>query len=526
MNKRVLGCFLLVACGIHGYQHTAKSFLSTINPFQLNFPERISSFYPDRRQVKECGWGGSLQLVGIWQDSRESEKLAEYFFPFNKNTLVAGEWSSAAAAARTNDLVAEYFGLFTRPLGNEDVRLGNFQSSLCMKPQHKVYGVGISWQQRLPKCLWFDISTAIVQVRNKLHMHEVIENVGSGNTPSGAYSNMTDALASTRLDFGRFTNCVMKKNGFADIEVRLGMESEICGTCATGGMYLGGVIPTGNRVGKVGSPDCSCANSCPTSSALSSEKNRYLFSPVVGNNHHYGFMFGAYSALLVFHDSCDNPVSFHTDLNCRYLFENTQRRSFDVKGKPWSRYIPVWATGAISDAQTTPVISDLKPLINYSTLCAKVTPGWSMDWNSALRYKRSCFAIELGSNVFVREGERVCISESLRPNLGFADVYNWAGRGVTFTTSLETINNDNFGAAVDFNMNGNAEYVSITTSQLDSESAASPAVFNATLYGAASGEWNNCRLPLFASVGGGYTFTADNASVEGWTIWCKIGCSF
>ncbi|OGB96988.1 hypothetical protein A3F06_01390 [candidate division TM6 bacterium RIFCSPHIGHO2_12_FULL_36_22] len=507
-----------------GYSYSGKSFFSAINPFQLSFPERIAAFRSDRMFAKECGWGGAIQVVGFWQQSNDSDGLAKYFFPFDKCALIAGEVGSSAVKAHSADLLANYFGVYTEPVsstvGIPSPNTLTFQSSLSMCPKHKVYGVGLAWEQRLWRCFWADVSTSIVQVQNKLNFKEKIQNAGGGDVPDDAYANMTEALASNKFNYGRFSNCTMKKSGFADVELRLGWEKDLCEGCGVGGLYIGTVIPTGN---KPGNTDLSATATTGVNSDPC-DWGRYIFQPIVGNNHHWGILFGSYGRLDLFNSGSGCPLTLLTDCTAKYLFSNCQKRSYDLKGKPWSRYIHTWNDSSADANDLT--ISDLIPLINYTTLQSSVRPGWSLDWNTALHYTYRCFGLEAGVNVFVREGENICITGKIRNGIGLADLYEWADSDTVVTESLETVSFDAWGNATDTDIDGNDIFLTISQSDLDVISAAAPAVFNGTFYGALSYEWNNCKLPVFFNGGGSYTVTSDNGAVSNWVAWIKVGVSF
>lgn len=533
LMKRLLKLSLvsLIAFGAvadcdHGY--TSKSFFSNINPYQLSFPSRISFFRSDRMYAKDCGWGSAFQAVGFWSQTSASDDLARYFFPFNKTSLVAGEYYASATQSRTNDLLANYFGVFTNNVTNgsgvpTDL---TFQSTISMCPKSKTYGVGLTWSQRLFNCFWADVSTSIVQVQNELNFKEKVSNYGADNVPDGSYGTMSAALSSNRAHYGRFTNNTMKKSGVADVELRLGMEKDICDCCGVGGIYAGVVIPTGNKPGKTDSSATTVGSSSKTAMNTMEpcDWGRYIFQPIVGNNHHWGVIIGSYGRLEVFHSNDGCPLTLMTDCTGKYLFSNCQKRSFDPYDKMWGRYIHVLTDSTADPASVS--LTDFKPLINYSTLNANVTPGWSIDWNTALHYQLNCWGFEAGMNVYAREMEKVSINQNLQNGLGFADLYSWADDIGLYTNSLETIQNDGWGNQTDTDANGNDVYVVINKGDLDPFSAAAPSVLNSTFYGALSFEWDNCKVPTFFSGGGSYTFTSDNGAADCWTAWIKIGLSF
>ncbi len=65
-----------------------------------------------------------------------------------------------------------------------------------------------------------------------------------------------------------------------------------------------------------------------------------------------------------------------------------------------------------------------------------------------------------------------------------------------------------------------------TASQINFDSAAHPAIFSTTIYGALgyncqAGDW-----PTFVLVGSSYDFSSINTSLHRWLVWIKGGIGF
>src|SRR5581483_4712736 len=146
------------------------------------------------------------------------------------------------------------------------------------------------------------------------------------------------------MQFGLIpTKQTLKKSGVADLELKIGHDSCCSESCYVNG-YLGVLVPTGNR-----------------------PKARYIFEPIIGFNRHVGLLFGGEMCYELW-CGCDSSLIWEAAVDSRYLFSGRERRSFDLKYRPWSRYLLVYATPADAAAGI------VSPGINFFTQDFKVTP--------------------------------------------------------------------------------------------------------------------------------------------------------
>jgi hypothetical protein len=157
----------------------------------------------------------------------------------------------------------------------------------------------------------------------------------------------------------------MKKTGLADIEFKIGYEW-LQHEPAHMETYLGLIIPTSNK-----------------------QNGQYVFEPIIGRGRHAGVMFGSSLGLDIWENAAgDKMIRFELANHSEYLFDRHQIRSFDLKNKPWSRYIDLYANEEQAQeaaALTNPAfgITLATPGINVLTQQVKVTPGLVHDINSA-----------------------------------------------------------------------------------------------------------------------------------------------
>jgi len=480
--------------------HTSKSFFAIRPPFQESSPELVSGYRYERYHARTSGIDGAIQIVGFGGQSTNPTALAKYFMPFcNKQlkaTLTEEEFPRDA-------VYAQHFNIFTQT--------GTFESVLTFSPKQTYGGLGVSYRQDFlankdrTGFFWASISLPVEHVRNDMELCEKVTDTGGGANPDDdvtVVANMTQAFAQTDWQFGKIM-CAQSLTGVADVQVKLGYEwlHPLCHVEA----YIGATIPTGNK---------------PT--------GKFVFEPVVGNGRHGGIMFGSACGFDLWHN---NGTSLHIEwaINNQYLFSNTQHRSFDLKGKPWSRYMEVYANQAEAQAAHDQTNLQLRANqssdgINIFTKPMHVTPGFSYNVNAALVVNSvRGFSGEIGYNVYSRDQE--CVSLDCGWVEGPA-LKALLGDGATQPLRNITPNIDIDQEITPVPLADYADSI-IKLEDLDLDSAAHPAYLSHTFYGTAGYRWDKRSYPTFASLGASYEFsTVSNAVLDRWMVWGKAGVSF
>lgn len=273
---------------------------------------------------------------------------------------------------------------------------------------------------------------------------------------ASAPADVTQAFQQATWKYGKIASgCTHTLTRLADIELMFGYGWD-CGDCAYMTSYAGIIIPTSKR---------------PSA--------EWVAAPVVGNGFHVGLMTGhVYEMLLSDGNGCGGIWKYRLDTNARYLFRNTQKRSFDLCNKEWSRYMMVWAskdayTQAIGlnhirgTAELTPFHDPVDGLeafnlygylaknpvkdndgqpsrgysagINAFTHDVRVTPGFQFRLNNAVYYQGECLRAEFGWNMFARQQECVEFACAWDKQVAFADASYAGGVGLN---SHRTIHND------------------------------------------------------------------------------------
>jgi hypothetical protein len=486
---------------------TSHSYLAQRQFFQSADPIRESFFRNDVMEARIDGWGGAFQIVPFGGKSYNESDIAKYFMPFGKTSLSVVEFQNNTATpdgAANRDLEARHFNIETNnsvTFEESDVP-NSFQSVISFCPKQTVVGVGFEWKQALCRRdddsvrFYFEASFPFVHVENNMNLTERIINDGNGavdalgldNAPRVA--NMTQAFRQASWKFGKVPGCTLVKNGVSDLELKLGwntIDSEMCHM----NTYVGIIVPTGDR---------------PT--------GEFLFEPVTGP-HHTGVQWGNNIGFEVW--SCrDHMVTFEIDTNARYLFRADEVRSFDVYDQSWSRYKEVYrnqeeAQAALSAGSSGAGTSG----INVFTKCLEVSPRYRVTSNSAFVYKYCHFMGEIGYNFYAAHAEEVNLCK-WNEEVQFKDI-----SGLGNTNIARTIRNNFTNEAIAL-----ANYSPIPKSQLNLESAATPAVLTNIIYGSIGYNWGDRCYPTFVSIGGSVEFTQANTALNRWMVWGKMGVSY
>ncbi len=502
----LLGLAASVRADVSGH-----TFFSVRPVFQTTFPEKVTLFRNDRAKAREDGWMGAMQAVVFGGRSTKSRDLAKFFLPFGKDSLIFAELAAPGVGAPPagnpygRDVVAENFNIATAS--------DSFKSQVSFRPRQTFVGAGFDWIQYIgwgcepcDKRWWFEVSFPVVNVKNDMRLTETILNQGTpfsvnaGNLNTSVAEAFTgvkglaigtgNAVTGSGWQFGKIDGS-RNRTGVADVELKLGYDW-ICCDDYHAYSYVGLVVPTGNK-----------------------PKGEYVFEPIVGNNRHFGVMWGTAFGFEWWR-SCDGDkaLNWEFELNGRYLFRNTQTRSFDLYNKQWSRYQVVYRNFA--DAASQAAFEG----INVFTQRVRVKPRFSMDLNSGFVFTACRFEGELGFNFWARQGETAKLKDPFPTTISLAAIPLAAAtisRAITireqFTGALPAV-----VVAAEYATNA------IQEQDINFESVAHPCAISHTAYGSMGYTFDWC-WPIFVGVGGSYEFSALNTALNRWMVWGKIGVS-
>ncbi len=511
------------ACDCKASSH---SFFSIHPVFTVISPEYLvhsRDFY----KAYSHGRCSTFQATLLGGKSTKNENLARFFNPTCKTVLNVNEQQLA-----NTDILASQLNIYTVD--------GTFASTVEFKPRHSYIGVGLNYQQRFYETcngngIWLSVSGPVLRVKNKVEIVENITNTGGGaitaptltpviggcpavcpnscNTdclvdPMQALqpvASVAAAFAQPSWCFGRIDNNHHTKTRLGDLTVRVGYET-VNKEDVHADSFIGAIIPTGNK-----------------------PKAIEVFEPIVGHNHHWGVILGGNVGMEVW-QSCESDTTICSELDfaITYLFQRKERRSFDLKGKPWSRYMQFYSSAAQAQLAATTLNPTVAltlhtPGIDILTQDLKVKPGYYGMFNGAIVLNRACFELEVGGNVFARQAECVHFGDCGFPTgAALKDIAVGGGQ----TGLFQTINND-FGNNCTGTTVVNFDNNLITADDVDLGSAAHPATITSTMYGSLAYTFNSsCDYPMFVAAGGSYEFSPDNVGLNRWMAWGKFGVAF
>jgi hypothetical protein len=481
-SKYFLIALLFSLLSIQANNVTSKSFFSTLPVYQSYSPIHRSAInWPQRSKKGKNNL--FLNITGFGGASTNKTDLMKYFGINNKETLTITEDNTPS---NRSDILAWNFNIATTG--------ANFKSTLKFEPKQKFSGFAISGRLYVKEKLWVEGIMPIVKVENNMNLTEtVITPGGATRTTAGTFlfdntatyvGNMQEAFKQTGMKYGKI-NRKQNKTGIADIEFKVGYDSILTEKCYWT-MYGGLIVPTSNK------PNA-----------------EYIFEPIYGNGQHAGFMLGNEFGYEVTKNDTYG-IWVHGMIHGQYLFSNTQKRSFDLQGKPWGRYLSVYTSSTVLPT------NNVTWGINHLTQDVKVSPRSTRALSASfnIKYKEKTY-LELGYAYTYRQAEEVALKEKWSKTIGIANSTLVAAETATGRSIGHDINGSTDGA-----------YLPITESDLDLSSAAHPTVFSFTGYASITRKLHYHDFPLVTALGASYEAGADNTTLKRWTVWGKLGGSF
>jgi hypothetical protein len=368
----------------------------------------------------ECGdFYGKISLTPEYTRSFRPHEIARSLFgdALGENGMLKIE-GSRVAGRDPNALLADYFYLPT-----------DFESTICFTPRIQNflvdlnYYVGLDWVWR---GLYMMVQTPLTWTKWALNARERILDEGDNGYDAGYFTPNAlsrGALLDSFLEYARgdapgvinqvvvptagpneVFNVELRPLQFAKIrktqsnitvsELRyyLGWNFLLCEDYHLG-INLQASGPTGNR-----------------------PKAEYLFEAQNGNGKHGEFGFGV-NGHYTFCRSEDEDVAwtFEANIDVSHMFKARQRRTFDLKDKPLSRYMLAeklgsevldslqGATGTAADAQFKNVFT---PVANITTFDLDVTVGAQVDFLAWIYRDCGNSRWDFGYNLWTRSCEK------------------------------------------------------------------------------------------------------------------------
>jgi len=410
IKKRVLGLLLLTIATYADARLTGRSFFSPRSQ-GVNAARQLVGWQPYINQYCTRNYG-SFTITPEFTRSFRPNQLAEYFFGCPTVTFTG----SRVADRGNQDIFADYFGL---PF--------DFESSVKFTPRIETFLVDFDWYYGFDswaKGMYVRLHVPFVNTRWDLNVTESIKSPGElryiGGYMSADVINRVNLLASVKEAFKGIKKVGDMREPFkfgkidgkqtttqlADIELAWGWNF-YRNERGHAGLNLRFTAPLGTR-----------------------PNGEFLFEPIVGNGHHYGFGLGL-TGHYTFGQHDDRYWGIYADANLTHLFKSEQMRSFDFKTNgPGSRYmlleelvspnvgVLLISPDPASVEEPRPGISaqlqynrTLVPAINKTTFKTKVRINIQADIVVKLAYQGEQWGFDFGYNLWARSKEKLSRKE-------------------------------------------------------------------------------------------------------------------
>lgn len=426
---------------------------------------------------KKGSLGGSARAVGFFQQSLPLSRTAHYFMPFCTTTqLVAG--INSPYANNRNIVAAEWVGLDS-----------NFAGTLHINPIQQQSGVMIEYNQNLNTIInsdyldnyWISVSMPVSKVTNNLQATQ------NTITPSiGFPSTVLEAFNQPAWDYGHIPPCARSRTLPGEIRLKLGswLISQDYYQCAYQSIF---VIPTGNK------PNA-----------------EFMFDPVVGNTLHAGVGGAIFFQIPLNYDTSSVAACFFLNLEGVFLIRNHQYRTFDLRGKPWSRYMLYNEKGPGGRTNI--------PGVNVLTRWAMVKPFGVFDFSTGWRFMADWLEVEVGYNVWGKDQEEVYYRAPLNDLCTSCyGEFGIAGSGPGKTAHCSTISEKKPDDLM---------FKAVREVDIDFYSGAAGSILNHKAHLCINIIPQVCNHIFLANIGCFVDIAQKNGGLKSWGLWGTLGATF
>lgn len=430
---------------------------------------------------------GGFQVISIAERSVQIPKTAEYFL-FNDKVqlLIAGDdWVDLQ---HKRDVRAEWLNLPS-----------DFYGSMSMNPEQVQAGVIFIYNQELSKFtdipflkdMQVTISAPIMTVENNPDLQQ-LNMANPGNDP-GKPADIIEAFQQSDWRFGKIVG-KRSRIGLAELRLMFGQSY----------MAENHFLIEYHSIFTI-----------PTSKGQNAE---YLFDPFVGYNKHFGFGAATNFVIPLNRDLTRLAWCWFLGLEAIYLIHNNQYRTFDLIGRPWSRFL-------FYNHQYGPPNQNI-PGVNLLTRKAVVRPFGIFDFTSGFQFQLKRFTGEIGCDIWGHGAEDVDHFTDIFPfDVGIAAYQpNPSPTDLAATASKSTIK---MLAPTDVNQQGDPTFIPLVLADVDFGSGSSGPAFNYKIH--VSGGFKSepdMMVESFVGVGFFVDIPVKNGALKNWGAWAKLGVTF
>ncbi|EKD48545.1 MAG: hypothetical protein ACD_64C00261G0004 [uncultured bacterium] len=436
---------------------------------------------------------GAFQLLPFYQKSHSQKKVARYFLINGKNELLVAGDTTSQELQLDRDIRAEWLNLAS-----------DFSGRFSIKPQQKQLGCTFMYNQDLKNLIdisfikeWgIGVEFPILIVENNLNLCQY--DLQTTTTELNRQPDIISALNQCDWKYARW-------RPHAKSIIRPEKLKFTAGRSLMHRDYF------------------QLTSSMSFSIPLTKKPNpKYLFNPVVGLDRHTG-MGGAVTMQVLLNRNPERIAwSFFLNLEGTFFIRNIQHRTYDLKDKPFSRYM------LYTRKNSAP--GEVIPGANLLTLESVVRPYGVADFSAGWRINVAPFEFELGYDLFGFGGEKVRlrstpIESPFNRRCGGLNEFGIAGSG-TILECGKLIQATASQSTISCQAADDPEFVTICENDLDLCSAAAGSILNHKAHFAAGIEHMGDHMDGFGGFGCFVEFPQKNASLANWGFWIKLGGAF
>lgn len=458
---------------------------------------------------KHGTYGITAQATPVYQQSRSSDAARRYFLPFGK-TLISVFGDDFIEEKCRRDIRAEWLGL-----------PANFQGEFTINPLQRQTGLILEFNKdlhhwihsELCEGMWLDVELPFIQMESDINLCQFNVSPAPTHCPpqgncGGQYYPPQDIIQAMNQPAWRYAKMGPKQSEFqlGEIKIRIGRayahenKNQFV-------YYLGATIPTAKKA----SPE-------------------HIFSPFVSNNGHFGFVGGINLQCALNRHIDRYAFCFFSNLETALLLRNHQIRTFDLKGKPWSRYLQFVKKNGIP--------GELIPGVNVLTFHATVWPYNLVDATVGLRIQGKSFEIEAAYDIWGHCQERVHLHDFDTPkqlyrnsetddfDVRFICDFGIAGTGVISEPGMPDKPRTASLSNISIQAPDDPIFIGIQPSDIDYDSGVAQAAITQALHLSIGAQRHGPGTEWFFNLGLFTAYPHRDGDLSRWGVWGKVGASF
>lgn len=468
----------------------SQSFMFT-RPLTQNLAMLDAVWHKFIYEKKGCSQS-SFQILTAFQQSVHLDNNANvhYFLPCKNEMLVSGDANLDDLAIR--DIRAEWLGLPS-----------DYRGRFTINPKQKQFGCFFEFNQNLGTLLnhslfenmWVDVLVPLSIVENNINIKQTESSTSIKQFPD----SILQAFCQQDWLYSKIggQRSIMS---LADFTIKLGSTYTAENDFVLG-YYTIFVMPTGNK-----------------------QDPAFLFSPVAGTNGHFGYGGGIYMQFLCNEHAENFALTMFIDFDSIFFARNKQKRTFNLKDKPLSRYLLF--------VEKNGLFNQTIPGVNVLTQECQVHPYGFIDFNIGFRLNVQCTELEFCYNIWGHSAEKIFHLKCPFPKdrYGIAGTPSSATGTTVVTASASTISTIAANDTVTVNCPSpcleNLVFVPIRECDIDLHSGEARSAFNHKVQLAASFINEGCKFSTFVGFGAFYDLPMKNAALNLIGAWIKGGISF